>query len=142
MHVQRTAVAVSAAIGGVCTFLPWAGVPFLGSVDGTELNGSRGWISLTLCAAVLLGVLLGRIGDPLSGGAVFLCALSGVGIAAIALWTIIEIHVAAQASPFSAGVEVGPYLLVMAGLAIAALATKTTWHPGTRCASASQGGAR
>lgn len=118
MHVQRTAVAIAAGVGIVCTFLPWATIPLLGSIDGTKTDG-RGWITLGLCAAALVCAVVGDKNAPLSLVARIGSGLFGLAVGVVALWTISGIKNNPFGDVFSIGV--GLYLLVIAGAAIALL---------------------
>jgi hypothetical protein len=123
MHAQRVAVAIAAAVGLLCTFLPWASVPLFGSVDGTKLNDGRAWITFALCAAILVGAAAGNRNGPFSAGATAICVLFGLAVAGIALWTIVEFLGASNGGRFSSSysVGVGLYLLAAAGIAIIVL---------------------
>lgn len=120
MHAQRTAVAVAAGVGMLCTFLPWVKGPIVGSVDGTEGDG---WITLALCAVALVFVLTGDKRAPLTSGARTGSALFGVAAGGIALWKIVDFNSAMADNPFGRAfsVGIGLYLLVAAGAAIAIL---------------------
>lgn len=85
LHPQRLAVAIAAAVGGVATFLPWATVPILGTIDGTVGDG---WITLGLFAGVVAAAMLGQRSQQMAGlaqlgGGVLSTVAGGIGVAKI-----------------------------------------------------------
>ena len=85
LHPQRLAVAIAAAVGGIATFLPWATVPIMGTVDGTVGDG---WITLGLFAGVVAAALLGQRSQQMAGlaqlgGGVLSTVAGGIGVAKI-----------------------------------------------------------
>jgi len=47
LNPARIAIAVLAVVGSIATFLPWATVPILGPITGTDYSGP-GWVTLGL----------------------------------------------------------------------------------------------
>jgi acyl dehydratase len=85
LHPQRLAVAIAAAVGGVATFLPWATVPIMGTIDGTVGDG---WITLGLFAGVVAAALLGQRSQQMAGlaqlgGGILSTIAGGIGAAKI-----------------------------------------------------------
>jgi hypothetical protein len=85
LHPQRLAVAIAAAVGGVATFLPWATVPIMGTIDGTVGDG---WITLGLFAGVVAAALFGQRSQQMAGlaqlgGGVLSTVAGGIGVAKI-----------------------------------------------------------
>ena len=85
LHPQRLAVAIAAAVGGVATFLPWATVPIMGTIDGTVGDG---WITLGLFAGVVAAALLGQRSQQMAGlaqlgGGILSTIAGGIGVAKI-----------------------------------------------------------
>lgn len=130
MHKQRTLVAIAAGIGMLATFLPWAHMPIVGSINGTAGDG---WITFGLFAIALAITLAGARQVALSKALRF-AALAPAALAGIlGLWKIVDFHskmgaLANDDNPFAAamakavGVDIGLYLVVVAGIAVSALA--------------------
>jgi hypothetical protein len=117
---QRVVLAIAAALGMLCTFLPWVSAPFVGSVSGTRGDG---WITFGLCAVALVIALAGNLRAELVLPAVLSTALIGVVVCLVAIWKIIEINRALPDEGIGAVVSVGSglYLLAFSGVAIALL---------------------
>ncbi len=136
MHAQRLGIAIAAFLGGAATFMPWAHLPIVGTVDGTVGDG---WITLVLFAVALAVSFYGDREQPISNWpqvtATVLPALAGT----IGVWKIIQINGIASdllstADSVSLGgamaglaarvirPKFGLYMVVMAGLAAAAAA--------------------
>jgi hypothetical protein len=118
MHASRVTLLVTAVVGMICTFLPWANVVFFGSVYGTQGDG---WITFALCAATVLPAVLGDRRGALPVGPLVFGALFGVGVALIALFEIFHLKSTIADTPFSGAISIGPglYLLIVAGVAMA-----------------------
>ena len=54
MNKQRLAILITAAVGALSTFMPWAKAPIVGSVPGTEIEDGLGWISFGLFGTFFL----------------------------------------------------------------------------------------
>ncbi|MEN9666053.1 MAG: hypothetical protein RLZZ326_2416 [Planctomycetota bacterium] len=85
LHPQRLGVAIAAAVGGIATFLPWATVPIMGTIDGTVGDG---WITLGLFAGVVAAALFGQRSQQMAGlaqlgGGVLSTIAGGIGVAKI-----------------------------------------------------------
>lgn len=116
MHKQRIVIGTTAGIGMLCTFVPWVDdVPWYGTLNGTKLEGGMGgfWLS----SVVLVGMFIGRRNESLTPGGYGLCRIFGALIALTAIYAI------AQLSRIGADshISVGPYLVIVAGIAIAVL---------------------
>jgi len=127
-HSQRIAFAITAGIGMLATFLPWAHIPLLGSIEGTAGDG---WITLALFIPALALSFKGTKHLPLTFGS----RTGAVIPAALALWIgfdkiskFSEIAKDAGDNPFSkalsSSVKIGSgiYLLIIAGIAIIIIA--------------------
>jgi hypothetical protein len=128
VHAQRVALAIAAAVGMICTFLPWVNVPLIGAIYGTRGDG---WITLALCAGALACALTGDRRAGLSLGPHITSALIGVVTCLVALWKILEFNEAIPDDEFGAAFSVGAglYLLVAAGGAIALLPALSNGSP-------------
>lgn len=118
MHASRIALLIAALAGMVCTFLPWASVPLLGSVYGTRGDG---WISFVVCVGALLVSLIGNRVSALSTAGMILSTICGVAAALVGLVDLINLNQRLAENPFGDAVSIGPglYLLIVAGVAIA-----------------------
>jgi hypothetical protein len=114
VNAQRVVLAVAAALGMICTFLPWVNVPFIGAVYGTRGDG---------CAGALVCALAGEIRAELALPAHLVSALIGAVVCLVAIWKIIDFNTSLPDNELSAVVSIGPglYLLAAAGAAIALL---------------------
>jgi len=63
MNKQRIAVLLIASLGLLATFMPWATVPILGGMSGTE--NTLGWVSLSFFAIPMVVSLIGNKHDDL-----------------------------------------------------------------------------
>jgi hypothetical protein len=142
MNKQRLAILITAAVGALSTFMPWAKAPFIGSVPGTEIEDGLGWISFGLFGIAIVLCLLGdkqkKLSDaPLIGTILTssLAALLGISIIWRFYARIRKIKEEAieemSGSPFagagekiidaaakSTGIEFGLYFVVLAGILI------------------------
>ena len=120
MHASRIALGVTAVLGMICTFLPWASIPFFGSVDGTHGDG---WISFGVCAVAGLLSLVGERRSALPTGAVVGSALCGVAASLIGLVDLINLKDRLAEAELGGFVSVGPglYVLIVTGVAIVVL---------------------
>lgn len=120
MHASRIALLIAALAGMICTFLPWASVPLLGSIYGTRGDG---WISFVVCAGALLVSLVGDRASKISTAGLVLSAICGVAAALVGLADLINLNNRLADNPFGDAVSVGPglYLLIVAGVAIVVL---------------------
>jgi hypothetical protein len=87
LHKQRLAIAIAAGIGMLATFMPWAQMPIVGSVDGTAGDG---WITLALFLPALILALRGDRMTPLIGSARLGAAIPAGIAALIGVWKIVE----------------------------------------------------
>lgn len=129
MNKQRLAIVVAAGIGMLCTFLPWASIPFIGSINGTRGDG---WITLLFFAVPLaIGLLTGQKSEEVDG--VKLWASMGFALISgiIAIYKIVDFNSKmsnlsdnpfAKAISSTVSVEWGLYLLALTGIALPALA--------------------
>ncbi len=85
LHPQRLVTSIAAAVGGIATFLPWATVPILGTIDGTVGDG---WITLGLFAGVVAAAMFGQRSQQMAGfaqlGGGVLSTIAGGVAAAVA----------------------------------------------------------
>ncbi|MEO1484605.1 MAG: hypothetical protein AAFU57_02585 [Bacteroidota bacterium] len=58
MNKQRIAILLIASLGLLATFMPWATVPILGGMSGTE--NTLGWVSLSFFAIPMVVSLIGN----------------------------------------------------------------------------------
>ena len=145
MNKQRLAILITAAVGALSTFMPWAKAPIVGSIPGTDFEDGQGWISFGLFGIAIVLCLLNDKQKNLSGapliGAIIppsLAALLGIGT----IWNFYakmrEAKEGAEealdklaGTPFeerggqmidaiakSTGIEFGLYFVVLAGILI------------------------
>ena len=121
---QKQVVVVSAAIGMLCTFLPWAKVPIVGSVSGTEGDG---WITLLLFAVPLVLALRGDKLTAFTKKESYIAAAAAAIAGVIGIWKIADVNSVkdslgddAFGAMFSSSVSVGfgLYLLVISSVAV------------------------
>lgn len=133
MHKQRLFIAIAAGIGMLATFLPWMHAPIVGSINGTAGDG---WITFGLFAIALIIALVGAKASALSNKLVVAALVPPALAGLIGLWKIIDFHnkmgaLANDDNPFAAvmaqavGVDIGLYLVVIAGIAIPPIAFGT-----------------
>lgn len=129
---QRVAIVITACLGAMATFLPWAHAPIVGSVAGSQGDG---WFTLLLFAPALIVAFLGDVRKPLENPARFIASLASalagaIGAYKIVQWNINMAKVAEdlQGNPFAelattaTRIGVGLYLLTAAGFALPAIA--------------------
>jgi hypothetical protein len=131
LHPQRLVAGIAAAIGGVATFLPWATVPIMGTIDGTAGDG---WITLGLFVGVLAAAFLGPRSQQMAGlaqlgGIVLSTIAGGIGVTKILHFRHLIAGIKADAAPGSLegamkglmanATRLGPglYVLVIASVA-------------------------
>jgi hypothetical protein len=117
MHASRVALIVASVVGMICTFLPWATVPFIGAIYGTRGDG---WISLAACAGAGLISLVGDRRFALSLVAIVGSVLCGIAAGLVGLVDLVDLKNTLADNTLSSAVSVGPglYVLIMASLAI------------------------
>jgi hypothetical protein len=120
MHASRIALIIASALGMLCTFLPWASMPFVGSIYGTRGDG---WISFVLCAVGLVLSLAGNRQSAQSLASAIVSVLCGVAAAAVGVVDLVNLRNTLADNPFGAAVSIGPglYLLIVAGAVMAIL---------------------
>jgi len=150
-HKQRRGIMIAASLGIIATFLPWVHAPFIGSVTGTTVRivsrvvlfnapfiGSvtgttgDGWITLVLFLPSLIIALCGDSRTAIRGGKRLGLAIPAALAAMLGIWTIVRIQQRKLeisddnplANAMSASIQIGfgLYLLVAAGVAVAAVA--------------------
>ena len=126
MHKQRIAILITAIIGGIGTFLPWAEVPFLGSINGTEGDG---WITLGLFAVPLILALIGKSEEPLKGPKLIGASIASFFAAIIGFIDLNDISglsgsndMISQMMGDMVSVGSGLYVIIIAGIALPILA--------------------
>ncbi len=131
MHKQRIFLLTAATVGALACFLPWVNLPIVGSMNGVA--GVVGQVTLALFVGAGILVLLGdrtaTMPTPLGLGAAalgFLCVVVGAGKVVELDGRMASIHEDLKDNPFAAAltgsvsVGVGLYLVVVAGVAMAA----------------------
>jgi hypothetical protein len=133
LNPQRLAVAIAAAVGGIATFLPWATVPIMGTVDGTVGDG---WITLGLFAGVAAAAFLGERSQQMTGwaqlgGGVMSTIAGGIGVAKILHFRQLIQSMKGDAAPDSLeeamkglmanATRLGPGLYVLVAASVAAV---------------------
>lgn len=122
---QRKVVIGASAVGMLCTFLPWANAPLVGSVSGTEGDG---WITFFVFLVPIVLALRGNRLLPMGPRAKLASVAAAVVAGAIGIWKILDINSVkgelddnAFGALFSSSVSVGfgLYLLVLAAIAVA-----------------------
>jgi hypothetical protein len=86
MNKQKLAILITAGIGALSTLMPWAKLPIVGTVSGTQTE--LGWITFGLFAVSILMCLLKNKSNSLHGwilyGTIFPSLLASIfGIAKI-----------------------------------------------------------
>lgn len=126
MHKQKIVIIIAALIGGIGTFLPWAEIPFVGSINGTEGDG---WITLGLFAVPLLLALLSKSDHSLRSVKLVIASITSLLAAGVGLIDLNEMTSTTGGDDiFSALVgemiNVGPglYVIIVAGIALPVLA--------------------
>lgn len=120
---QRLALLATAAIGMLCTFLPWISVPFAGSINGTKGDG---WFTF-LFFGISLGLsFVGEKTEAFGGIKFWVASAFSLLAGSIGLYKIIDFNSKmsnlsdnpfAQAISATVSVEFGLYLLALAGIA-------------------------
>lgn len=132
-HVQRIVVGIASGLGIISTFLPWARLPIVGTIDGT-FNGD-GWLTLGLYAVAVVCIFREPHGQMLAGRPKLAAGLCSILASLIGLYTLLNIGNARRAidddNLFGAAIKgsfrtgIGLYLVVLcgivAGLAVFAL---------------------
>lgn len=119
MHKQRIGIIAAAGLGMLSTFLPWATVPFLGSINGTVGDG---YITLVI---FLVAGLMGLLGDKnavVTGVNKTIAILAGALAAIMGVYEIFKISNIGSGEAGvlgkAIGVGFGLYLIVICGIAI------------------------
>ncbi len=122
MHKQRLFIIISAGLGMLATFLPWATVPVLGSISGTVGDG---WLSFIIYLVPLILVVIGDKKVLVEGGKF----IASVVLGAIgALYGIIKIfQFKSELAKYGkiskvVGLGVGMYIVIIAGIGLVAAA--------------------
>jgi len=131
MHRQRQFILLTAAVGMLCTFLPWVTIPILGSISGTKGDG---WLTFALFFIPLLIVLLGEKSQSISGKKLTAVILPAALASILGIWKIIDFNnkmgsargndAFSQFMGASVSIGVGLYLLVIAGIALTVVAIR------------------
>jgi hypothetical protein len=105
---------IAAAIGALGTFMPWATIPFLGSISGTQGDG---WF--TFIAFLVAGIMavLGNKDEVLTGAKFYAgIAFAGIG-SIIGLYEIFNISSSVQGQAVKiVSIGFGLYIIIIAGL--------------------------
>jgi hypothetical protein len=117
---------IAAIIGGIGTFLPWAQVPFLGTVNGTEGDG---WITLGLFAVPLILALTGESQVSLKRTKLIFASVASFIAAIIGFIDLNDItsitggnDMISQMMGDMVSVGSGLYVIIIAGIALPILA--------------------
>ena len=119
---QRLALIAVAAIGMLCTFLPWISVPFVGSINGTKGDG---WFTFLFFGVSLGLAFLGEKTEPFAGIKFWVASAFSLLAGSIGIYKIIDFNSKmsnlsdnpfAQAISATVSVEFGLYLLALAGI--------------------------
>ena len=126
MHKQKIAILITALIGGIGTFLPWAEVPFLGTINGTEGDG---WITLGLFAVPIILALTGQSKVSLKGTKLIAASIASFIAAIIGFIDLNDISsltggndMISQMMGDMVSVGSGLYVIIIAGIALPILA--------------------
>jgi hypothetical protein len=120
MHKQRIAVMVAALLGIIATFLPWATIPLVGTIAGSEVT----FLTLGLCAVALILALLGDRSQPVASGMRIGIAVLGLLTGAYGAYQIMDMNKAVDRMAgmeggaeiaSGAAVGIGLYLVIAAG---------------------------
>lgn len=118
MHKHRLGILIASGAGMLGTFLPWATVPFLGSISGTKGDG---WITFVLFGIALGLTLIGDKKTILTGGPFVLALILGAAAGLFGLWKIIDFHSSIGEASALVSLGIGLYLIVLAGLVVVIL---------------------
>lgn len=126
MNKQRIAVLAIAVLGMSATFMPWAELPILGGMSGT--NNNLGWISFGLFALPALLSIIGDKSGNMKLGLLIAAIISGLLAAFLGAFTILEFGSAmaesGEENPFDNFIlphmspGYGLYVVVIAGVAL------------------------
>lgn len=128
MNKQRIAILIAAGVGMLATFLPWVKAPFIGSINGTQ-GDLGGWFTFVLYLVPVIIYIVGKQSEPIKG--VYL-PITAVISSLCASWTgfvtiyklnskmdlINSDNAFAKALTESVSIEVGLYLVVLAGIMV------------------------
>lgn len=143
MHKQRIALLISSCVGVAGVFLPWIKVPIVGTINGLRGDGE---IILALFALIFFGILLGKRNFTLSKSEKFFCASFGLINALIGVWKILQFSELLNSNTdenmfsnllySSVSIEIGLFLVVLAGIAIFYASVNEDWfHSDTSASS-------
>lgn len=128
MNKQRLGIIIAATIGMLGTFMPWANVPFLGSVSGTAGDG---WITFFLFTIPLVISLIGNKSRPLTGRILYGAIIPGFLCSLLGIYEIINLNsmmaeggdnAFSQGLAASVSIGFGVYVIILAGIAITVIA--------------------
>jgi hypothetical protein len=123
MNGTRSKLVIAAAAGGLGTFLPWATLGALISVDGTKGDG---FITLAFFIAAIVAATRGQRARPMTKSQRIWSTVFGLVAGGVGLINIVNIksrfggHGGRLANAISVGF--GLYLVVAAGVAVVAIA--------------------
>ncbi len=127
MHKQRLAVLIASAVGMLAVFLPWANVPLMGSVNGTQGDGL---ISFFLFIIPIVIVLLKDKSVAVKDGLIFAIIIPAVLASFVAIYDAYSFYdkmaslgndPITKALGSSITLGIGLYLVIFAGIAAAVL---------------------
>jgi hypothetical protein len=114
MNKQRLAILVTAGVGLLATFLPWASIPLLG-IDEYGAEGD-GWFTF---AIFLVPVILSLQNDrtkALQGGKLRTAMIVGIIAIIIGIWDMSSVS---EEYEDVVSIGIGLYLVILAGIALA-----------------------
>lgn len=120
---QRLALIAIAAIGMLCTFLPWMSLPLAGSINGTKGDG---WFTFLFFGVSLSLAFLGEKTEAFGGVKFYIASLFSLLAGGLGLYKIIDFNSKmsaisenpfAQAISATVSIDFGLYLLALAGFA-------------------------
>jgi len=128
MNKQRLGILIVASLGALATFLPWVKAPIIGTINGTKGDG---WITLVLFAIPLIISLLNDKTQAIKGGLLVGAIIPSIIAGIVGVWKIIDFNSKmsdigdnpfAQALGATVSIEIGLYLVVLAGFALPLIA--------------------
>ncbi|MDR2594228.1 MAG: hypothetical protein LBC87_05615 [Fibromonadaceae bacterium] len=126
INKQRIALIIASGLGISAIFMPWVNIPFLGSINGTQIPDNRCWLPSIIFTIPLIIAFLGDRTKPLIGNIKYAAFVPGLISAIGGIMVIKEINksfsgpVAIQALNTSL-IGFGLYLVIIAGFSVCLL---------------------
>ncbi len=145
MHNQRVGLAIAYGIGTLGCFLPWAHVPIVGTISGTQGNGM---IALVLYGLCLGSVFIGVRSEPQGRALTWVARALGLVGSAVGCWTWYSFQekfsaMADDSNPFvsamaaAVGLDLGIYVVCFAGVVAIPVGIFTSRGPSVAMAQSS-----